>query len=105
MLVNNSSRCWLEYALDINRSPLPSTSGKDDWVDAEFGAVSLGEACINQSARRFGVATGQHARSFISMRERCHTTRPGVSLVRYDQVDADGALGPHIVYTLQSRGW
>src|SRR5258706_2905010 len=74
MLVNNSSRCWLEYTLDINRTPLPSTSDKDDWVDAEFGAASLGDACIDQSARRFGVATAQHARSFISMRDRCHTT-------------------------------
>jgi hypothetical protein len=70
MLVNNSSRCWREYALDINRSPLPSTSDKDDWVDAEFGAVSLGEACIDQSARRFGVATGNTPdRSFPCARD------------------------------------
>jgi hypothetical protein len=48
MLVNNSSRCWLEYTLDINRTPLPSTSDKDDWVDAEFGAASLGDACLTR---------------------------------------------------------
>lgn len=105
MLVNNSSRCLLEYTLDINRTPLPSTSDKDGRVDAEFGAASLGDACLTSRLVALSVATGQHARSFISMRARCRTTRRSGSLVRYDQVDADGALAPHIVYTLQSSGW
>jgi len=105
MLVNNSSRSWLEYTLDINRTPLPSTSDEDDWGRRRIWRGKSGRCLLDQSAHRYGVATGQHARSFIFMRARCRTTRRSVSLVRYAQVDADGALAPHIVYTLQSRGW